>query len=202
MSVTNASGTCVLTATKAADSNYSSATSAPFPVTLNKANAAIVVTPYTVSFDTNPHTATGTATGVGAVSLAGLDLSGTTHTNVGDYTGDSWTFTGGNNYNDAGGTVHDVVNGASQTITFTSMTVTAAATSGGTTMFTSGSPGVCSVTQVLGPDNTTPVNPGQATVVLLAGQSDWSLCKVLANQNGANTNYSAAPQVTATLTTQ
>ena len=40
VSVTNASGTCSLTATKAADGTYQAATSAPFTVTLNKANQA------------------------------------------------------------------------------------------------------------------------------------------------------------------
>src|SRR5262249_48907371 len=65
--------------------------------TINKANAVIVVTPYTVSYDGNPHTATGTATGVETptpANLSGLlDLSGTTHTSLGTYT-DTWTFAG------------------------------------------------------------------------------------------------------------
>jgi hypothetical protein len=38
--VTNASGSCALTATKAADNNYKSATSAPFTVTLLPASGA------------------------------------------------------------------------------------------------------------------------------------------------------------------
>ena len=33
-----------------------------------------------------------------------LDLSGTTHTNVGDYTADAWSFAGNANYNSASGT--------------------------------------------------------------------------------------------------
>ena len=53
-----------------------------------KANATIVVTPYSVTYDGNPHTATGTATGVNGESLSGLDLSGTTHTNAGTYATD------------------------------------------------------------------------------------------------------------------
>ena len=40
VSVSDASGTCVLTATKAGDTNYNPATSAPFTVTLVKANQA------------------------------------------------------------------------------------------------------------------------------------------------------------------
>ncbi len=168
-----------------------------------KATATVVVTPYSVTYDGSAHTATGTAMGVAGADLsAGLTLTGTTHTNAGDYPSDVWSFNGGTNYNNASSTVHDIVIGLNQTNTFTSMIVTATATSGGTTLFTPGSPNVCSVVQVLGPDNTTPVVPGQATVTLLAGQT-WSLCKVLANQNASgNPNYNPAPPVTATLTTQ
>ena len=73
-----------------------------------KADATIDVTPYSVTYDGNPHTATGTATGVKGEALSGLDLSGTTHTNAGDYATDPWTFTDvTGNYNDAGGAVHD-----------------------------------------------------------------------------------------------
>src|SRR5207245_7335647 len=50
---------------------------------IDKADATIGVTPYCVTYDGNAHTATGTATGVKGESLAGLDLSGTTHTNAG-----------------------------------------------------------------------------------------------------------------------
>jgi hypothetical protein len=60
--------------------------------TINKANAVITVTGYSVTFDGQPHTATGTATGVLGESLAGLDLSSTTHTNIGTYL-DVVTFT-------------------------------------------------------------------------------------------------------------
>ncbi|MBI5314702.1 MAG: hypothetical protein HZB34_01870 [Nitrospirae bacterium] len=61
--------------------------------TINKANAVITVTGYSVVFDGLAHTATGTATGVLGEDLsAGLDLSSTTHTNVGTYL-DVVTFT-------------------------------------------------------------------------------------------------------------
>ena len=77
-----------------------------------QATATIIVTPYTVTYDTNPHTATGTATGVGGANLSNdLDLSGTTHTNAGTYNGDAWSFTDPTgNYRSASGTVHDVIN--------------------------------------------------------------------------------------------
>jgi hypothetical protein len=60
--------------------------------TINKANAVITVTGYSVTFDGLAHTATGTATGVLGESLAGLNMSSTTHTNVGTYL-DTVTFT-------------------------------------------------------------------------------------------------------------
>jgi hypothetical protein len=43
-------------------------------------------------------------------TLAGLDLSGTTHTNAGTYNNDPWTFTDATgNYNDDSGTVNDAI---------------------------------------------------------------------------------------------
>ena len=60
-----------------------------------------------VIFDKASHTATGSCTGVNNASLAGLNLSGTSHKDAGDYT-DAWTFidvTG--NYNNTGGRVVD-----------------------------------------------------------------------------------------------
>jgi hypothetical protein len=44
ITVTNASGTCTVTATKAADTNYNQATSTGFSVTLDRANSSITVT--------------------------------------------------------------------------------------------------------------------------------------------------------------
>ncbi|HEX3143780.1 MAG TPA: carboxypeptidase regulatory-like domain-containing protein [Pyrinomonadaceae bacterium] len=103
----------------AGDATYI-ATSATNTLTVNRADATINVTPYNVPYDGNPHTATGTATGVNSESLSGLNLSGTTHTNAGNYTGDGWTFadvTG--NYNNASGTVDDVITGVGSTTTVT-----------------------------------------------------------------------------------
>lgn len=103
----------------AGDTNYltSSATNS---LTVNKADAVIVVTGYSVQYDGDPHTATGSATGVNGESLAGLDLSGTTHTNAGNYAGDPWTFTDvTGNYNNTGGTVDDAISKAPSTTTVT-----------------------------------------------------------------------------------
>jgi hypothetical protein len=79
-------------------------------IVIDKADATCTVTPYSVVFDNHPHTATGSCLGVMAENLAGLDLSGTTHTDVGTYLADPWTFTDvTGNYNDASGTVDDVI---------------------------------------------------------------------------------------------
>src|SRR5205823_3527082 len=68
---------------------------------VNKANATVVVTPYNVSYDGNPHTATVTSiTGVNGETGAtvGNVTLNTTHTNAGTYSSDTWTFTGTANY--------------------------------------------------------------------------------------------------------
>jgi hypothetical protein len=91
-------------------------------IVINKADATIVVTPYDVTYDATEHIATGTAKGVENEDLAGLDLSGTTHTNAGDYT-DTWTFTDvTGNYNDDTDTVNDKIAKADPVCTITGYT--------------------------------------------------------------------------------
>jgi len=92
---------------------------------IDKANATVSVTGYSVTYDGDPHTATGTATGVKGETLAGLNLGGTTHTNAGTYNGDGWTFTDitGNYYN-ASGAVNDAIAKANALITVTPYNVT------------------------------------------------------------------------------
>ena len=92
---------------------------------ISPANATIVVNPYNVTYDGSPHTSTGTATGVLGEDLsAGLDLSGTTHTNASTYNGDAWSFNGGTNYNNANGTVDNVISPANATIVVNPYNVT------------------------------------------------------------------------------
>src|SRR5439155_1352622 len=76
-----------------------------------KANAnCSTVAPYSVTFDGNAHTATGACKGVDGGTLAGLTLSGTTHTAANDYPTDPWTFTDvTGNYNNTSGSVHDAI---------------------------------------------------------------------------------------------
>jgi hypothetical protein len=79
-------------------------------IEISKADAVCECTPYTFEYDREEHTATGRCTGVEGEELAGLDLTGTTHIEIGDYTDDPWTFadvTG--NYRDANGTVNDEI---------------------------------------------------------------------------------------------
>jgi hypothetical protein len=102
-------GTAHASASYTESANYlASSDSETFAI--GKANANIHVTPYSVPHDGNPHTATGTAVGVASDNLYSLlDLSGTTHTNIGNYLGDVWTFAGNNNYNASNGTVNDQI---------------------------------------------------------------------------------------------
>jgi hypothetical protein len=88
---------------------------------VNKANATVVVTPYTVTYDGSPHTATYTITGVhGETGAAvGTVTLSTTHTGAGTYS-DSWSFVGTANYHDiASTTITDVINKAPSTTTVT-----------------------------------------------------------------------------------
>ncbi|UKJ06755.1 gliding motility-associated C-terminal domain-containing protein [Solitalea lacus] len=85
---------------------------------IGRANAVITVIPYSVTYDGNAHTSTFTAVGVEAtpVNLVGLlTVSGTTHTNAGTYSGDAWSFAGNGNYNEASGTVNNVIGKAPTT---------------------------------------------------------------------------------------
>src|SRR5271157_5372686 len=107
------SGTPIV-ASYGGDSYYAALDSSAITQTINPADAVIMVTPYSVTYDGNPHTAAGTAKGVKGEDLsADLDLSKTTHTNVADYPTDPWTFHDPNgNYKDANGTVHDKISKA------------------------------------------------------------------------------------------
>ena len=104
--------------------------------TIAKADAAITVTGYNVTYDGAAHQATGTVLGVLGESLAGLNLSNTIHTNVGTYS-DTWTFTDTTgNYNDASGTVNSSINAATVATTTTISSSAATSTYGDAVTFT------------------------------------------------------------------
>ena len=72
VSVTNASGTCAITATKAGDANYDPITSAPVTVPLAKANQA----PLSVTGPTSlSYGVPGTATAAGGSGTGALTFS-------------------------------------------------------------------------------------------------------------------------------
>jgi len=104
--------------------NYSFPTSASGTGTINRANATITVSPYNVTYDGNPHTATGTAKGVNGEDLSSeLDLTHTTHTNAGNYSTDYWTFTDttGNYNNVTATTITDCIKKANVTVMFSNI---------------------------------------------------------------------------------
>jgi hypothetical protein len=85
-------------------------------LTVSKANPTVTILPYNVTYDGTRHTATGSVTGAFGETLSGLDLSGTTHTNAGNYAG-SWTFTDAtDNYNNTSAPVDDSIGKAPLTV--------------------------------------------------------------------------------------
>lgn len=102
------------------DPNYFGSADGVLIVT--KAAPNIAVTGYSVTYDRTAHTATGAASGVQGETLAGLDLSGTTHTNGGVYQ-DPWSFTDvTGNYTNALGSVIDTIAKAPATVTLSPLT--------------------------------------------------------------------------------
>jgi methionine-rich copper-binding protein CopC len=101
------SGDYTASATYDGDSNHTGSNDS-HDFVIAKADASCTVTPYTsatTTYDATEHTASGSCTGVDAGGTAAgsdLDLSNTKHTNAGTYTSDTWSFSGGTNYNDQG----------------------------------------------------------------------------------------------------
>src|SRR5262249_43831938 len=125
-------GNYTVPATYAGDANPP-ASSASATFTIAKANATVVVTPYTVTYDGSPHTATVTSiTGVNGETgaIVGTVTLNTTHTNAGTYASDSWSFTGAANYkNIASTTITDTINKATATVVVAPYTVNIGRTS-------------------------------------------------------------------------
>ncbi len=89
-------GTYTVVADFPGSSDYNSASDST-SFTIAKANATVVVTPYTVTYDGKPHTATiASITGVNGETGAtvGAVTLNTTHTSAGTYASDCWSFTG------------------------------------------------------------------------------------------------------------
>src|SRR5678816_1335771 len=107
------------------DTNYNDIAATTITDSIAKANATVVVTPYTnVPYDGQQHTATVTSiTGVNGetgATVGTVDVSHTAHTPAGTYAADYWFFTGTANYNDIGNTtITDTINKADATFTVT-----------------------------------------------------------------------------------
>jgi hypothetical protein len=98
------------------DGNYNDASSTvAASLTINKADATVVITPYSGTYDAIAHSLTGTAKGVGGVDLSASLNLGASFTNVPGGTA-TWTFTGGTNYNDQTGTASVTINKATPTV--------------------------------------------------------------------------------------
>jgi len=104
-----------------------------------KATATLTVTPYTGNFDGNPHSATAVITGVNGETGATVGtFSAPSHTAVGTYPNEAYTFTGSANYNNIG---IFVAASSAPTSTYTSGTISYNVhkiTSSGSLSFTSG----------------------------------------------------------------
>jgi hypothetical protein len=101
--------------------NYTVSTVVNATGVINRANASVVVTPYSVPYDASAHTATGSVTGVLHEALSGLSLAASTHTNAGTYS-DGWSFTDTTgNYNNVSGLVSDEIRKADAVVTLTSL---------------------------------------------------------------------------------
>nr|MBA2745416.1 S8 family peptidase [Flavisolibacter sp.] len=147
---------------------------------IGKADAIINISGYSVAFDANPHTATGTAAGVEAISPANLnsllDLTATTHTNAGTYTGDAWSFAGNNNYNAANGTVNNSIGKANATITVNGYSGTYDATAHSATGSATG----------IGDVALTGLDLGASYTNAPGGTANWIFTDVTGNYNNAS----------------
>jgi hypothetical protein len=93
-------------------------------IAVAKANATVTVTPYMVTYDGSPHTASVASiigvNGETGATVGVVDLSHTTNTNAGAYSTDYWSFTGSANYNSIGNTtITDTIARANATIEIT-----------------------------------------------------------------------------------
>jgi CSLREA domain-containing protein len=104
-------GTATITAHVAGDAEFKPAPDVAQTLTIDKATATIGIKAYRVTYNGRAHTATGIARGLKNADLSkDLTLSGTTHTMVGIYDNDPWSFHDpAGNYKDASGTVVNII---------------------------------------------------------------------------------------------
>jgi hypothetical protein len=101
-------GSATITAHQVGDEIFLAADDVAQNLTIEKANATVVVTPYSVVYDGVAHTSTVTSivgvNGETGATVGTVDLSGTKHTSAGNYVRDVWSFAGSANYNDISNT--------------------------------------------------------------------------------------------------
>lgn len=157
VSITHGTGTCSITASKAADTNYGSVSSSAFTLTVSKKNTTITLSNLGYTYDTTPKSATATTDPAGLAGLAlTYDGSTTAPTNAGayaliaslensDYTAPSVTGTLAIAKADQGALSVTGTN----TIAFTGSTVALGTTGGsgtGTVTYSAGASTACTVT--------------------------------------------------------
>ncbi len=117
----NVAGYAVVASFTSTDSNFKNATGNG-NITITKADAVVVVTGATVTYDGIQHGATGTATGVTGENLDSLLDLGTKFTNAPGGTA-NWSFAGNGNYNSQSGSVAITINKANATVNVNGVTV-------------------------------------------------------------------------------
>ncbi|WP_285608013.1 beta strand repeat-containing protein [Geothrix edaphica] len=170
----------------AGNTNYKAA-SGTITDKIAKVNAIITVTPYSVTYDGNAHTATATARGVESVPAdlgSLLTLTGTTHTNAGDYPADAWSFAGNTNYNPASGTIHDAIAKANATVNVTGYTGVYDGNPHGATGTATGVKG----------ETLSGLNLGASFTDVPGGTANWTFTDITGNYN--NTSGSVAITLT------
>jgi hypothetical protein len=112
-------GVCTIRASLSGDADHNDAADVDRSFMINKADAVVVVQPYDVVYNGQPHTTTLVSiTGVKGETneeVGDVDLSETIHVNAGAYENNAWSFTGNGNYNDASGSVANNISKASVT---------------------------------------------------------------------------------------
>ena len=140
-----------------AGANYNSIINSPITDTINKAAAMVVVTPYTVTYDGSPHTASITSingvNGETGAAVGTVDVSGTTHTAAGIYASDSWSFAGANYNSIINSPITDTINKAIATVVVTPYSVAY-----------DGSPHTATITSIAGVNGETGVTVGTVTL--------------------------------------
>jgi hypothetical protein len=205
LNVSDASGTCSVTATKATDNNYLVATSAGYTVTLNKADQATlsVAGPASVTYGSTGTLTSSGGSGTGAVTYSagastGCNITGGTTLNVSDVSGTcsvTATKAADTNYNIATSAGYSVTLNKAEQATL-SVAGPASVTYGSTgTLTSSGGSGTGEVTYSAGASTGCNITGGTTLNV-----SDASGTCAITATKAADTNYNIATSAGYTVT--